>query len=199
MCTVQGRISSRPQQLGSARSRPKPTTTLCRPPARPFKLLQEYDSDFEGGEADALALKEAECWEPDTGRAQCGWVDAGRKAADAHGRTAAPAEAEQRWQGSSVLLTRPSNGNAQRSWRHLLAFPCPPHPPPNRHPTAACPAAVDADPTRSSSAAQAGDVISKLVGIYGSKELFISEYRWGGVARQVGTVALGRRVGAGVG
>lgn len=30
-------------------------------------LLQDYDSDFEGGEADALALKEAERWEPDPG------------------------------------------------------------------------------------------------------------------------------------
>lgn len=28
---------------------------------------QDYDSDFEGGEADALALKEAERWEPDLG------------------------------------------------------------------------------------------------------------------------------------
>jgi anaphase-promoting complex subunit 2 len=39
---------------------------------------------------------------------------------------------------------------------------------------------VDADPARSSSVQQAGDVISKLVGIYGSKELFINEYRWAG-------------------
>lgn len=33
----------------------------------PVVLLQDYDSDFEGGEADALALKEAERWEPDPG------------------------------------------------------------------------------------------------------------------------------------
>ena len=33
-------------------------------------LLQEYDSDFEGGEADLLALREAERWEPDTGDGQ---------------------------------------------------------------------------------------------------------------------------------
>lgn len=42
--------------------------------------------------------------------------------------------------------------------------------------------AVDADPARGASAAAAaaaGDVISKLVGIYGSKELFINEYRCG--------------------
>ncbi|EFN59544.1 hypothetical protein CHLNCDRAFT_19379, partial [Chlorella variabilis] len=39
---------------------------------------------------------------------------------------------------------------------------------------------LDADPARGASAAAAaaaGDVISKLVGIYGSKELFINEYR----------------------
>lgn len=41
----------------------------------------------------------------------------------------------------------------------------------------ACFPAVDADSSRTPSAAQAGDVISRLVGIYGSKELFISEYR----------------------
>ncbi len=29
--------------------------------------MQDYDSDFEGGEADGLALKEAERWEPDPG------------------------------------------------------------------------------------------------------------------------------------
>lgn len=63
---------------------------------------EDYDSDFEGGEADALALKEAERWEPDL---------------------------------------------------------------------------VDADPLRASSAAATGDVISRLVAIYGSKELFINEYR----------------------
>ncbi|KAI7840711.1 hypothetical protein COHA_005527 [Chlorella ohadii] len=63
---------------------------------------EDYDSDFEGGEADGLALKEAERWEPDP---------------------------------------------------------------------------VDADPSRAASAAAAGDVISRLVGIYGSKELFINEYR----------------------
>lgn len=45
-------------------------------------------------------------------------------------------------------------------------------------PPPTCGAAVDADPCSASSAARAGDVISKLVGIYGSKELFISEYRW---------------------
>ena len=38
---------------------------------------------------------------------------------------------------------------------------------------------MDADPLRASSAAATGDVISRLVGIYGSKELFINEYRWG--------------------
>ena len=39
--------------------------------------------------------------------------------------------------------------------------------------------AVDADPSRAAGAAAAGDVISRLVGIYGSKELFINEFRWG--------------------
>ncbi|KAL4426176.1 hypothetical protein ABPG77_007458 [Micractinium sp. CCAP 211/92] len=63
---------------------------------------EDCDSDFEGGEADVAAIREAERWEPDP---------------------------------------------------------------------------VDADPSRTPSAAQAGDVISRLVGIYGSKELFISEYR----------------------
>lgn len=48
---------------------------------------------------------------------------------------------------------------------------------------------MDADPSRASSAAQAGDVISKLVGIYGSKELFISEYRCGVWGAREGGVA----------
>ena len=35
--------------------------------ANPGWLVQEYDSDFEGGDADLLALREAVRWEPDTG------------------------------------------------------------------------------------------------------------------------------------
>lgn len=38
---------------------------------------------------------------------------------------------------------------------------------------------AEADPGRLTRAAGGGDVISMLVGIYGSKELFINEYRWG--------------------
>lgn len=48
--------------------------------------------------------------------------------------------------------------------------------------------AVDADPSRAASAAAAGDVISRLVGIYGSKELFINEYRWGQMGAAPGVV-----------
>lgn len=52
--------------------------------------------------------------------------------------------------------------------------PCPPAP------TALLPPllpAVDADPGAAPRGAQAGDVISKLVGIYGGKEQLIGEYR----------------------
>jgi hypothetical protein len=38
---------------------------------------------------------------------------------------------------------------------------------------------VDADPRRSSASRRMIDIVATLVGIYGSKELFIKEYRWG--------------------
>lgn len=40
--------------------------------------------------------------------------------------------------------------------------------------------AVEADPSRASRGSEPSDAISMLVSIYGSKELFINEYRWGG-------------------
>lgn len=36
---------------------------------------------------------------------------------------------------------------------------------------------IDADPSRSARSRRMHDIISMLVGIYGSKELFITEYR----------------------
>ena len=37
---------------------------------------------------------------------------------------------------------------------------------------------IDADPSRSARSRRMHDIISMLVGIYGSKELFITEYRY---------------------
>jgi len=48
--------------------------------------------------------------------------------------------------------------------------------------------AVAADPSRPPSPPAPRDVISRLVGIYGSKELFINEYRWGQMGAAPGVV-----------
>ena len=49
---------------------------------------------------------------------------------------------------------------------------------------------IDADPSRSARSRRMHDIISMLVGIYGSKELFITEYR----LVQVHTLATGSAV-----
>ncbi len=104
---------------------------------------QTIDSDFEGPDADAAALLEAETWEPDLGE-------------------------------HSKLRRK-----AVPVWFYAYArprqHPCCPKPP--RSPLLP---AVEVDSTRSPrDASPYGDVISRLVGIYGSKELFMGEYRWG--------------------
>ena len=47
----------------------------------------------------------------------------------------------------------------------------------------------DAHPSRSARSRRSHDIISMLVGIYGSKELFINEYRSGSAGFQVRAVS----------
>lgn len=62
------RLAPRWPQAGTSALR----STPCHghPARRSHPLPQDHDSDFEGGEADAAALREAERWEPDPG-ARC--------------------------------------------------------------------------------------------------------------------------------
>lgn len=87
----------------------------------------------------------------------CGWAAAGWGWEASAGQPAL-----QGWQASSAAALP----------RARLRLCHPPAPsPPHTH------LAVDSDPGAAPRGAQAGDVISKLVGIYGGKEQLIGEYR----------------------